>query len=48
LELGIRATILTGMGMDPTRPRRRRRSDYVYVAAGLVVAVLLVLWALLG
>ncbi len=36
------------MGMDPTRPHRRRPTDYLYVAAGLVVAALLVLWAVLG
>ena len=36
------------MGFDPTRPQRRRPSDLVFVAAGLLVAVVLVLWALLG
>jgi hypothetical protein len=34
--------------MDPTRPHRRRPTDLVYVAAGLLVALLLVLWAFLG
>jgi hypothetical protein len=34
--------------MDPTRPHRRRPSDYVFVGAGVAVAVLLVLWALFG
>jgi hypothetical protein len=34
--------------MDPTRPHRRRPTDIVFVAAGLVVALLLLLWALFG
>jgi hypothetical protein len=34
--------------MDPTRPHRRRPTDYLYVGAALVVALLFVLWALLG
>jgi hypothetical protein len=36
------------MGFDPTRRYRRTRFDYVYVAAGLLVCVLLVIWALFG
>jgi hypothetical protein len=36
------------MGMDPTRPHRRRPTDLLYVGAGLLVAVLLVLWAFFG
>ena len=36
------------MGFDPTRPHRRRPSDLVFVVAGLLVAVGLVVWALLG
>jgi hypothetical protein len=36
------------MGFDPQRPHRRRPSDVVYVAAALIVGVLLVLWALVG
>jgi hypothetical protein len=36
------------MGFDPTRPTRRRASDYVLVAAAIVVCLILVLWALLG
>lgn len=36
------------MGMDPTRPHRRRPSDYLFVGAAILVAVLLVLWAFLG
>ena len=34
--------------MDPTRPHRRRPTDVLYVAAGLLVALVLVLWAFLG
>ena len=36
------------MGFNPHRPQKQRRSDVVFVAAGLLVAVLLVLWALFG
>jgi hypothetical protein len=36
------------VGFNPYRKTRRRPSDYVLVAAGLVVALALVLWALLG
>jgi hypothetical protein len=36
------------MGLNPYRPQRRRPSDYLFVAAGLIVALALVLWALLG
>ena len=36
------------MGFNPYRPVRRRPADYVLVAAAVVVAVVLVLWALLG
>jgi hypothetical protein len=36
------------MGFNPFRPQKRRRADYVYVAAGLLVAALLVLWAAVG
>jgi len=36
------------MGFDPTRPQRRRPSDLAFVVAGLLVAVGLVVWALLG
>jgi len=36
------------VGFNPYRAARRRRSDYVFVAIGLAVAVALVLWALLG
>jgi len=36
------------MGFDPTRKQQRRPSDYVFVVAGIVVAIVLVLWAFLG
>lgn len=36
------------MGFDPTRKHKRTPFDYVYVAAGVVVCVLLVVWALAG
>jgi len=36
------------MGLDPTRQHRRTRFDYWYVAAGLAVAIALVLWAFFG
>jgi hypothetical protein len=36
------------MGLNPYRPQKQRRGDLVFVAAGLVVAVLLLLWALFG
>ena len=36
------------MGFDPNRPFKKRRSDWLFVFAGLCVALLLILWALLG
>ena len=36
------------MGFNPHRPQKRRRSDIVFVVAGILVAVLLVLWAFFG
>ncbi len=36
------------MGFDPQRPQRRRPSDLLFVAAGLIVAVVLLLWAFFG
>ena len=36
------------MGFDPNRPQKRKDSDVVYVVAGLLVALALVLWAFLG
>jgi len=38
---------MVGMGLNPFRVQRRRTSDYVLVAATLVVIVALVAWALL-
>ena len=36
------------VGFDPQRHHRRRPSDLVFVAAGLIVAILAVAWALFG
>lgn len=36
------------MGLNPYRPQKQRRSDLVFVAAGILVAVALVVWAFLG
>lgn len=36
------------MGLNPYRPRRARPGDVAFVVAGLVVALVLVLWAFLG
>jgi hypothetical protein len=36
------------VGFDPTRKHKRTSFDYFYVAAGVIVCVALVLWALLG
>jgi hypothetical protein len=36
------------MGFDPTRKRTKSRFDYWYVGAGVVVCVLLLVWALAG
>jgi len=33
------------MGLDPTRPHKKTRFDYVFVAASVIAAVALVLWA---
>ena len=32
------------MGFNPFRPHRTTNADYVFVAAGVVVILLLVLW----
>ena len=42
------STILASMGFDPNRKHVPRRSDIWFVAAGLAVALALVLWALFG
>jgi hypothetical protein len=36
------------MGFNPYRPQKRRQSDYVLVAAAVVVCVALLVWALFG
>ena len=36
------------MGFDPNRPVKRKDSDVVFVVAGLLVALVLVLWAFFG
>ena len=48
MEQAEPSTILSVMGMDPTRPHRRRPTDYLFVGAALLMAVLLLLWALFG
>lgn len=36
------------MGFNPHRKRKRRPSDVLFVAAGLLIALALVAWALFG
>ena len=36
------------MGMDPTRPHRRRPADYVFVGATIIAGVLLLVWVFFG
>jgi hypothetical protein len=36
------------VGLNPYRPQRRRTSDYVFVAAAVVVTLALLAWALLA
>jgi len=36
------------MGFDPNRPFKKRKTDFVFVVAGLAIAILLLLWAFLG
>ena len=38
---------ISAVGFNPYRQQRRRRSDYVFVAAAFVVVAILLLWALL-
>ena len=46
---GVSRTRQTGpMGFDATRTHRKRTSDYVLVAAALLVVAALVAWAFLG
>ena len=37
-----------GVGFNPYRPQRRRRSDYLLVGSALLITVALVAWAFLG
>lgn len=46
--LDTRWAILVVMGLNPFRPQRRTPADYVFVAAGLIVCALLVVWAFFG
>ena len=39
---------LSAMGFDPHRQQVRRKSDYVFVAAAVLVVVVLLLWAFLA
>jgi hypothetical protein len=41
-------TILAAMGFNPYSRFRAKPVDYVLVAAAVLVAIVLVLWALLG
>jgi len=36
------------MGFDPNRPFKKRKTDFIFVAAGLLIAISLLLWAFLG
>jgi hypothetical protein len=36
------------VGFNPHQPRKKSKLDYVFVAAALIVAAALVLWAVLG
>ena len=36
------------MGFNPNRPQKKRPTDVLFVAAGLLVAFLLVAWAFFG
>lgn len=36
------------MGFNPTRPHRKRPLDYAFVAAAILVALALLLWAAFG
>ncbi len=38
---------ISAVGFNPYRQQRRRRSDYVFVAAAFVVVAVLLVWALL-
>ncbi len=47
LAPGGRAQQNQPVGFNPYRQQRRRRSDYVFVAAAFAVVAVLLLWALL-
>lgn len=36
------------MGFNPSHPQRRRPSDYLLVAAALIICVAAVVWAFVG
>ena len=36
---------MNGVGLNPFRQQKRRTADYVYVAAAVIVGILLVMWA---
>ena len=36
------------MGFDPTRQQRRRPTDYLFVAAAVVVTLAVLAWAIFG
>jgi hypothetical protein len=36
------------MGLNPYRAQRRRRSDYLFVVAAVIISVALLSWALVG
>ena len=43
----VGANRISSVGFNPYRQQRRRRSDYVFVAAAFVVVAVLLVWALL-
>jgi len=36
------------VGFDPTRPFKAKKSDAIFIAAGIILTVALVIWALVG
>ena len=40
-------TIISGMGFNPFRQQQRRGSDYLFVAAAVVIVLALLVWAFL-
>ena len=36
------------MGMTPFRPKKTTNADYLFVAAGLIVCLVLLIWAFFG